>query len=121
MHGLRAGKLFPETIGFMIAVKDQVISTNNYKDYVVKDPNVTNNMYRKCSGELETIQHTASKCHAPVQGNYTHLHNQAANIIHQELTIKCGQLQGPPISYCKYEPKSVLGTSSLNNTITDPY
>lgn len=70
---------------------------------------------------METIQHITSECHAPVQGNYTHHHNQVDNIIHQELTIKGGRLQGPPIPYCKCEPKSVLGTSSLNNAITDPY
>jgi len=74
----------------MIAIKDQVIGTNNYKGYVVKDPNITNNMYRKCRGELETIQHITSEYHAPVQGNCAHLHNQVTNIIHQELTIKCG-------------------------------
>jgi len=76
----------------MITIKDQVIITNNYKDYVVKDPNVTNNMYRKCWGELETIQHMTGECNAPIQGTYTHHHNQVANIIHQELTIKCGWL-----------------------------
>jgi len=48
MHGLRAGKLFPENTGFMITINDQVISTSNYKGYVVKDPNITNNIYRKC-------------------------------------------------------------------------
>jgi hypothetical protein len=29
--GLKAGKLFPETSGFMLAIQDQVISTSNYK------------------------------------------------------------------------------------------
>jgi len=48
MHGLRAGKLFPENTGFMIAITDQVISNNNYTCYVDKHPNITKNMYRKC-------------------------------------------------------------------------
>lgn len=74
----------------MVTIKDQVIGTNNYKCYVVKNPNITNNMYRKCLGELETIQHITSEYHAPVQGNYIHHHNQVTNIIHQEVTIKCG-------------------------------
>ena len=90
MHGLRAGKLFPETTGFLIAIKDQVIIINNYKGYVVKDPNVSNNTYRKCRRERETIRHITGECHSPVQGNYTRRHNQVTDIIHQELTIKCG-------------------------------
>ena len=41
-------------------------------------------------------------------GNYNHHHNQAANIVHQELAIKYGLSMGWKISYYKYEPNSVL-------------
>ena len=30
---LKAGELFPESTVFMIAIQDQFISTNNYKNY----------------------------------------------------------------------------------------
>jgi len=33
-------------------------------------------------------QYIGAACHALTQGDYTHLHNQVANIIHQELATK---------------------------------
>jgi hypothetical protein len=45
---LKAGELFPETTGFMIAIQDQVISNNNYKKHILKDTNTTNDICRPC-------------------------------------------------------------------------
>jgi hypothetical protein len=59
------------------------ISSNNYKN--------------------ENIQHITATCRA-----LTHLHNQVANIVHQEVAIKCGLSRGLPMPYYKYEPQSVL-------------
>ena len=53
--------------------------------------------------KLETIKTMTGACR-----DYTHRHNQVANIFHQELAIKCGLSNGPSISYCKYAPQSVL-------------
>jgi hypothetical protein len=52
----KAGELFPETTGFMIAIQDQVISrpSNNYNTHILKDPN---DICGKCRTKLETIQH----------------------------------------------------------------
>jgi hypothetical protein len=58
---LKAGKLFPERTGFMIAIQDKVISTNNYKQHILKDLNTTN-ICRKCRQKLETIQHITGAC-----------------------------------------------------------
>ena len=36
---LKAGELFPETTGILIAIQDWIISTNNYKKHILKDLN----------------------------------------------------------------------------------
>jgi len=33
---------------FMIVIQDQVISTNNYKKHMFKDPDITSDICRKC-------------------------------------------------------------------------
>jgi hypothetical protein len=78
----------------------------------LKDPNTTKDICRKCREKLENIQHITSDCHAHAPGDYTHCHNQVANIILQYHAIKCGLSKGPPIPYYKYKPQSVLENSS---------
>lgn len=34
---LHLGEFFPETEGFLLAIQDQVISTKNYRKYILKD------------------------------------------------------------------------------------
>jgi hypothetical protein len=62
--------------------------------------------------KLGIIQNVTGACHSLAQDNYTHHHSQVANIVHQELAIKCGLSKGPPVSHYKYEPQSVLGNFS---------
>jgi len=88
----------------MIAIQDQVISNIYYKQHILKDPNTTNSICRKCWEKLETIQHITGACGALGQGSYSHLHNHVADIVHQELLIKYGLSKGPPMPYYKYEP-----------------
>jgi hypothetical protein len=59
-------------------------------------------------------------CRALAQGDYTHRHNQVANIVHQELALKRGLSNGPPMLCYKYEPQSVL-ENIINCTMTGPY
>jgi predicted amidophosphoribosyltransferase len=96
----------------MITIQDQATSNNNYKKHILKDQNITNNICRKCREKLETIQIITGACHAPAQGDYTHCHNEVANIVHPELAIKCGLSKKPPMPYYKYEPQSVLENSN---------
>jgi hypothetical protein len=91
---LKAGELFPKTTGFMIATQDQVITTNNYKKCILKDPNITNDICRKCREKSETIQQITFACRALAQGYYTHPHSQVASIVHEELAIKRGLSEG---------------------------
>jgi hypothetical protein len=111
MYGTNDIQFFPETTGFMIAIQDHVISTNNYKKCILKDPNITNDICRKCREKLEGIQHITGACCALAQDDYTHRHNKVAIIVHQELAIKYGLAKGSPMPYYKYEPHSVLENS----------
>jgi hypothetical protein len=95
------------TFGFMIAILDRIIITSNYKQYILKDPNIFSDTCRKCQEKSKAIQHVTGACCALTQGDYTHHHTQVA-IIHQELAIKCGILKGKSIPYYKYEPQAVL-------------
>ena len=97
----------------MIAVQYQAICNNNYKNYILNDLKITTHMCSQCRQKLETIQLTSSACHALAPGDYTHHHNQVASIVHQELAIKSGQSQGPPMPYYKYELQSELENSKL--------
>ena len=49
---------------------------------------------------------------SPGQGEYTHRHNHVANIVHQELAMKCGLSRGPQVPCYKHEPQSESETSS---------
>jgi hypothetical protein len=62
-------------------------TNNNYKKYILKNTNVI--IYAEYAEKNENIQHMAGACLALTQNNYTHLHNQVANVFHQELAIKC--------------------------------
>jgi len=49
---LTKGILFLETEGFIMAIQDQVINTNNYKKYITKEN--TNDTCRVCGKKAET-------------------------------------------------------------------
>jgi len=54
-----------------------------------------------------TIQRVTGACLALSEGIYTNRHSTVANIVHQELAIKCGLSKIPPMLYHTYEPHSV--------------
>lgn len=47
-------------------------------------------------------------CRELAQGDFTHCHSQVNNIVHKEMTIKCGLWKRPLVSYCNYELQSAL-------------
>ena len=79
----------------MTATQGQVISTNKY---IVKDPNI-NNICRIWQEKLENIQRITGACLALAKGDYTHRHNQVATNVRQEVSIKCGLSNEPPMAY----------------------
>lgn len=105
---LSLGGLFTETEGFMLAIQDQVITTKNYRKYIVKDRTLDNDLCRKCQSKPETIQHITGACISLTQNDYTHRHNQLVNIIHQKLVLKFKLTSDPHTPYYKYIPRSVL-------------
>jgi hypothetical protein len=103
---LKLGSLFPETEGFIIAIQDQVINTKNYRKHIIKD--LADDRCRKCRSHPETIQHITGACPNLAQTDYTHRHNQVANIIHQNLAVKHSLIPYNSVPYYKYSPSSVL-------------
>jgi hypothetical protein len=93
------------------AVLYQAISSNNYNKSILKDKNVTT-IYAGNAKRNENIQHITGICRALTQVDYTHLHKQVVNIVHQEVAIKCGLSRGLPMPYYKHEPQFVLENCS---------
>ena len=102
---LRFGDLFGETEGFVCAIMDEVILTNNYRRYIMKDGTV--DVCRACHRPGESIRHIISGCSRLANGEYLHRHNQVARIIHQQLALKY-QLVDSEVPYYKYVPDPVL-------------
>lgn len=111
---LRAGELFPETEGYLIAIQDQVICTKNYKKYILKEPGVTDDRCRKCREKPETIQHITAACSMLSQNDYLHRHNQVAAIVHQEICHNLGMLKDTrKTPYYEYAPAAVTQQEHL--------
>jgi hypothetical protein len=106
---LKKGELFPETEGFMLAIQDQVIETNNYKKYIIKDRSITTDLCRRCHRHSETIQHITGACPTIAQSDYKHRHDQVAAIIHQYIAFKLHLIK-EKTSYYKYTPQTVHDT-----------
>jgi hypothetical protein len=83
---------FPETEGFMCAIMDQVIATNNYRKYILKDNTADTDLCSRCQKESETIQHITGACSQFVSTAYKQWHDQVGRIIHQKLAYKYGLL-----------------------------
>ena len=74
----KSGELFPEKNGFMIANQNQVICTSNYWKYILKDPNTTNDISRKCREKLKTIQNIIGVYRARALGDFIPRQNQVS-------------------------------------------
>ncbi|CAK1586333.1 unnamed protein product [Parnassius mnemosyne] len=105
LHWLRFGDLFGETEGFVCAIQDQVIKTNNYRRYILRDGTV--DICRACRHPGESLRHVISGCSALSNSEYLHRHNLVARILHQELALKYG-LVDRKLPYYKYMPEAVL-------------
>ncbi|CAH2094526.1 unnamed protein product [Euphydryas editha] len=102
---LRFGDLFGETEGFVCAIQDQVVKTNNYRKHILKDG--TPDFCRACRHPGESLRHVLSGCSALANTEYLHRHNQVAKILHQELALMyCFLEQRMP--YYQYTPVPVL-------------
>ena len=105
---LRFGDLFGETEGFACAIADEVVKTNNYRRYIIKDGTV--DICRACRRPGESIRHVISGCSHLANGEYLHRHNLVARIIHQQLALRY-DLAESEVPYYKYAPAPVLENS----------
>ena len=102
---LRFGDLFGETEGFVCAIADEVVKTNNYRKYILRDGTV--DICRACHRPGESLRHIVSGCSRLANGEYLHRHNQVARIIHQQLALRY-KLVGVEMPYYRYVPEPVL-------------
>ena len=72
VNWLRFGDLFGETEGFACAIADEVIMTNNYRKYILKDGTV--DICRACRRPGESLRHIISGCSHLANGEYLHRH-----------------------------------------------
>jgi len=102
---LRFGNLFGETEGFVFAIMDEVVMTNNYRRYILKDGTV--DICRACHCTGESLRHIVSGCSRLANGEYLHRHNQVARIVHQQLALKYNLVE-TEVPYYRYVPDPVL-------------
>ncbi|XP_044760187.1 uncharacterized protein LOC123317648 [Coccinella septempunctata] len=103
---LRAGYLFPETEGRLIAIQDQVVATRAYMKNIARI-DIPTDRCRRCAQALESIQHITSACPVLAPRDYLERHNSMARIYHQKIALRLGLLQNETPSYW-YQPKSLL-------------
>lgn len=106
-HYLKAGQLFPETEGYIIAIQDQVIPTRNYLKYIIKDVNIKDDKCRICGKYGETIQHITGGCSVLAPIEYKRRHDDVGKIIHHALAVKY-KLHSPGLFDHKYSPPNIL-------------
>ncbi|KAF2893758.1 hypothetical protein ILUMI_12413 [Ignelater luminosus] len=103
---LPKGELYPKTEGFVVAIQNQVISTRNYKQYILKEA-LDSDKCRKCHQMSEKVDHITSGCPILASKQYIDRHDDVAKIIHSQLTLLYGL--APKIEpYQKYHPSPPL-------------
>ena len=108
---LKVGELFPETSGLGKVIQDHMISVSNYKKLHFECFQYYQRHLQKMSREIRNHS-THNWCMLCNNSRPLHPHRkEVANIVYQELAIKCGLLKGKSTRYYAYEPQSVLETS----------
>lgn len=98
--------LFGETVGFIHAIQDRVMLTNNYKKFILKMKDVVDKC-RRCGTNNETIEHIIGGCASLAGIDYTQRHDNVAKIVHQQLALQYKLLE-ERTPYYKYLPIEVL-------------
>ncbi|XP_045480892.1 uncharacterized protein LOC123685281 [Harmonia axyridis] len=103
---LRAGYLFPETEGRMVAIQDQVIPTRSYIENMT-GRNIPTDKCRKCLQATESVQHITSSCPILAPTDYTQRHNAMARVYHPAIAKRCGLIRNLKKPF-EYHPIGVL-------------
>ncbi|XP_044757776.1 uncharacterized protein LOC123315935 [Coccinella septempunctata] len=103
---LKAGYLFPETEGRLLAIQDQVVPTRSYLKNIAGQQ-LTSDLCRKCKQGREHIQHVTSGCSILAPREYTDRHNQMAKVYHQAMALKLKLIKTKRKNHL-YLPENVL-------------
>ncbi|XP_045466652.1 uncharacterized protein LOC123675347 [Harmonia axyridis] len=103
---LRAGYLYPETEGRLLAIQDQVMPTRMYQKHIAK-LDIPSDRCRKCLRAPETIQHITSSCPILASREYLERHNSMARIYHQKIALNLGLLRDETPNHL-YAPKTLM-------------
>ncbi|XP_044760203.1 uncharacterized protein LOC123317662 [Coccinella septempunctata] len=103
---LRAGYLFPETEGRLLAIQDQVVPTRTYMKHIAKQE-VPSDRCRKCAEAAESLQHITSSCPILAPVEYLGRHDAMGRIYHQQIALKLGLLKDE-VEQHLYMPKTIL-------------
>ena len=110
---LTTGSLYTETEGFMIAIQDEVIATKNYRKYIIRDSQLSDDKCRKCKAASETIQHILGGCGVLTQTDYKARHDTMGKIVHRALALH-HKLVPPPVEpYYRYSPATILENENI--------
>ena len=110
---LQSGQLFPETESFTLAIRDMIITTENYQKFIIKDGSVKDENYRKCR-QFSEIKHITAGCKLIAGTEYTNRHNSqsVAKIIRQRIALD-RKLHPYSAPYYNYSPKTILENSNF--------
>jgi len=106
---LTDGRLFPETEGFYISIQDQIVATKNFRNDIVKDTTVENDLCRWCGTKSETPQHLMTGCSSLTQTEYTNRHDNIGKILHEGIENKVFGTK-KSIGYWNYTPETIRET-----------
>lgn len=98
-------ELSPEKIGNIFTIQDGVLKTKNYRKYILKYPNIKDDLCRKCCIKPLITLHIIGVCPTLAQSNSTYRHNQVVSVIQQFLAIKHKLLMNK-VPYYQYKPLS---------------
>lgn len=103
---LRAGYLFPETEGRLLAIQDQVVPTRMYMKHIAKQ-DIPSDRCRKCSQAAESVQHITSSCSILAPRDYLDRPDAMGKIYHQQIALKLGLLKTETEQHL-YQPRALL-------------
>lgn len=73
--------LFSVNAGFLCATHDKVLATVNYRNLIIQDLNMMNDVCRICKKTLESIEHLISVCKVSAPQECTKRHDNLVKII----------------------------------------
>jgi hypothetical protein len=117
---LKFGNIKGETESTIVAVQDQAISTNYFKNNILKED--VDSKCRLCKQHEETVDHLTSGCPILAKNEYlmrhdkvgAHLHCSICKALNIETTDKWYTHTHTPKPVCEHEDVTVLWNQGVN-------